>query len=140
MIRNAGLPARVVTTHISALALLFASLAPLAAQSPNAGLVTLPGHVIRALPNATPVPHTPQMDAQPITVTVVLNLSDPAGAAALEQDVTNPNSAIFDRPSAPASSRRVSARPSRPTIPYLTTYNRSASRCPRARRTAERLR
>ena len=95
MIRNAGLPARVVTTHISALALLFASLAPLAAQSPNAGLVALPGHVIRALPNATPVPHTPQMDTQPITVTVVLNLSDPAGAAALEQDVSNPNSANF---------------------------------------------
>ncbi len=95
MIRNAGLPIRKVTTTIPAMALLFASLAPLAAQSPNAGLTTLPGHVIRALPNATPVPHTPQMDEQPITVTVVLNLTDPAGAAALEQDIADPNSANF---------------------------------------------
>ena len=43
------------------------------AQTP--GHASLPGHVIRALANATRLPHTRQMDEEPITVTVVLNLS-----------------------------------------------------------------
>jgi len=65
----------------------------LSAQTP--GSASVPGHVIRALANATRLPHTPQMDEEPITVTVVLRLSDPQGAKALEEEYSTPTSPSY---------------------------------------------
>jgi kumamolisin len=68
---------------------------PLGAQTPDHA--TLPGHVIRALEHATRLPHTPQMDNERITVTVVLKLSDPQGARFLAADYSNPASLNYGR-------------------------------------------
>lgn len=78
-------------------AIFFAAILPLTAQTPVAQTATLPGHVIKSLANATLIPHTPQMDKEQITLTVVLNLSDPASASALRQEMEDPNSANFHR-------------------------------------------
>src|SRR5579863_4147239 len=78
-------------------AIFVAAVLPLTAQTPVAQTATLPGHVIKSLANATLIPHTPQMDKQQITLTVVLNLSDPASASALEQDIEDPYSENFHR-------------------------------------------
>ena len=83
---------------IMGLALLAAfamSASPLGAQP--AGYASLPGHVIRALANATRLPHTGQMDEEPMKVTVVLNLSDPQGAKALEEEYSTPTSLNYRR-------------------------------------------
>jgi len=61
-----------------------------AAQSQDTGLVTLPHHVVAALSSATRLPHTQQMEQDPLTVTVVLNLSDEAGRDALSKDLNDP--------------------------------------------------
>jgi kumamolisin len=74
-----------------------ANVLPLTAQTSVAQTGTLPGHVIKSLANATLVPHTPQMDKEQITLTVVLNLSDPVSASALEQDMEDPYSENFHR-------------------------------------------
>ena len=79
------------------LALLVAVALPLDAQTPATQTITVPGHVINMLPNATRLPHTQEMDDEQIKVTVVLNLSDPAGAAALKEEMRDPGSANFHR-------------------------------------------
>jgi len=76
--------------RLAMLAALAMLASPLGAQTPRNA--SLPGHVIRALANATRLPHTRQMDEEPITVTVVLNLSDPQGAEALEEEYSTPTS------------------------------------------------
>lgn len=76
---------------------LVAAALPLTAQTPVAQTRTLPGHVIQALPNATLVPHTQTMDEEQIKLTVVLALSDPAGAAAFKEDFEDANSANYHR-------------------------------------------
>src|SRR5580698_3519566 len=58
---------------LAALLLFSAAVSPLAAQPAIGQTVTIPGHVIPALANATRLPHTPQIDQDQITVTVVLN-------------------------------------------------------------------
>lgn len=87
-------------THIRRMltcAIFVAAFLPLTAQTPVAQTATLPGHVIKSLANATLIPHTPRMDKEQITLTVVLNLSDSASASALRQDMEDPNSANFKR-------------------------------------------
>jgi hypothetical protein len=81
--------------HMFALAPLLLAALPLGAQTAGTPTGTLPGHVVQALARATRVPHTAQMDEEPITITVMLNLSDPAGASALEQAFVDPNSAKY---------------------------------------------
>ena len=82
--------------RLSVVSLIGALLASaLSAQTP--GSASVPGHVIRALANATRLPHTPQMDEEPITVTVVLSLSDPQGAKALEEEVSTPTSLNYHK-------------------------------------------
>jgi hypothetical protein len=77
----------------SRLALLSAIvLVPLTAQSPVERRATLPGHVLSRLHEAVLMPRTPQMAQEPLTVTVVLSLSDPAGAEALRNEMSDPNS------------------------------------------------
>lgn len=91
---------RVLIAHIRRMlmsAILVAAVLPLTAQTPVAQTATLPGHVVRSLADATRIPHTLQMDKEQITLTVVLNLSDSAGAGALEQDMADPDSASFRR-------------------------------------------
>ena len=68
---------------------------PIAAQTSTAATATWPGHVLPALSNATLKPHTPEMDEDQIKLTVVLGLSDPAGAEAFRQQFEDPNSAKF---------------------------------------------
>lgn len=85
------------THSLTALALSTFLALPLAAQRASSPTVTLPGHVVRSLANATLLPHTAQMDDEPIQLTVVLNLSDPQGAKALEDDVSDPNSQNFGK-------------------------------------------
>lgn len=70
---------------------------PLAAEQTDAARVALPGHVVQSLAKATRVPHAPQMDNEPITLTVVLALSDPAGAKALGDGIADPNSPEYRR-------------------------------------------
>jgi len=67
----------------------------LGAQTAVAPTATLPGHVLQALSGATRIPHTAQMDEEPITLTVMLNLTDPDGAKAVKQDFADPNSANY---------------------------------------------
>src|SRR5580658_4546687 len=67
-------------------------LSPLAAQSTRSQNVTLPGHVLPALSKATRLPRTPLMDQDPLTFSVMLNLSDPAAYDAFRQDFNNPDS------------------------------------------------
>ena len=76
-------------------AFLAAAALPLAAQSPAAPTANLAGHVLPALAHATRLPHSPEMDDERIEFTVMLNLSDPDGAQALERDISNPNSENF---------------------------------------------
>jgi kumamolisin len=68
---------------------------PLAAQQDSGSLVTLPGHVIGTLSNATKLPRTPAAGAEQITFSVVLKLSDPAALDAFEQEFNDPNSAQY---------------------------------------------
>jgi Pro-kumamolisin, activation domain/IPT/TIG domain len=84
-----------------ALALLTVLSSSLFAQTAGVPSVALPGHVIKSLANTTLIPHTTQMDEEPITLTVVLNLSDPAGASALEQEMVDSNSANFQKTISP---------------------------------------
>jgi hypothetical protein len=78
-------------------AFLAAAALPLAAQVPAAPTANLAGHVLPALAHATRLPHSPELDEQPITLTVMLNLSDREGANALERDLRDPNSENFSR-------------------------------------------
>jgi subtilase family serine protease len=96
----ATLKARV--RNLLTLAFALATVLPLAAQAPAAQTATLPGHVVKSLANATLIPHTPQMDEEQIRLTVVLKLSDPVGAGALEQEMADPNSANFHRTISPS--------------------------------------
>jgi len=85
------------TSSLAALGLCTFLALPLAAQRAGSPTVTLPGHVIRSLANATLLPHTSEMDEEPIQLTVVFNLSDPQGAQSLEDDVSDPNSQNFGK-------------------------------------------
>jgi subtilase family serine protease len=71
-------------------ALLFAA-APCNAQE----IVRLQGHVLDVLPYATHLARTPQSAQEPLTLTVMLNWSDPAGFDAFRQDFENPASATY---------------------------------------------
>jgi subtilase family serine protease len=75
-----------------ALLLLCAGALPLTAQTRDAGLVTLPHHVIGNLSDSSRLPHTLQMEQDPIRLTVVLNLSDEAARDAFADDLENPDS------------------------------------------------
>lgn len=68
---------------------------PMAAQLPFGQNTTLPGHVLGILQQATLLPHTPQMEQEPITICAILNLSDPAGSDAFGEDLNNPNSQLY---------------------------------------------
>ncbi|MGB6690664.1 MAG: IPT/TIG domain-containing protein [Terracidiphilus sp.] len=83
-------------------AFLAAAALPLAAQAPVAPTETLAGHVLPALARATRLPHSARMDDEPITLTVMLNLSDEGGAKALEREIGDPNSQNFSRTISPA--------------------------------------
>src|SRR5579863_591040 len=72
-------------------------LLPLAAQSQVGPSVVLPDHVPAILAHATPLPRTPQMDQDPVTVCVMLNLSDEAGFDAAEADFNNPDSPAYHK-------------------------------------------
>jgi kumamolisin len=72
-------------------------MSPLSAQTADDRGVALPGHVVKALARATRLPHAPPMDSAQITLTIVLNLSDPDGAAAFRQDIADPNSPNYHR-------------------------------------------
>jgi kumamolisin len=85
------------TSSLAALGLCTFLALPLAAQRAGSPTLTLPGHVIRSLANATLLPHTSEMDEEPIQLTVVFNLSDPQGAQSLEDDVSDPNSQNFGK-------------------------------------------
>jgi hypothetical protein len=74
-----------------------AAVMPLAAQTAGVQNATLPGHVVSALAQATHLPHAAESDTEPITITVVLNLSDQAGADALKQDFADPISPNFQQ-------------------------------------------
>lgn len=73
---------------------------PVAAQAP--GYATLPGHVARSLANAKQLPHDPQKDEEQMTITIVLNLSDPKGAKALEEEYITPTSPNYHKSISPA--------------------------------------
>lgn len=78
---------------------------PLAAEQAGTATVPLQGHVVKSLANTPPIPHAPQMDNGPITLTVVLALSDAAGAKALEDGIADPNSPDFRKTIRPAEFR-----------------------------------
>ena len=88
---------RPATNLFAALMLSSVLAIPLAAQTASAPNATLPGHVVTSLANAALIPHNSQMDEEPITLTVVLNLSDPGGAKSLELEREDPNSANFHK-------------------------------------------
>ena len=81
--------------YAPALALSIALAMPMAAQTSTAANAALPGHVLPALSRATLKPHTPEMDEEQIKLTVVLGLSDAAGAEAFKQQFEDPNSPTF---------------------------------------------
>ena len=79
--------------------LLFAAaVLPLAAQDQPGALVTLPGHVLNVLPQAVrqaaslAAGQQADVNQQPLTLTVVLNLSDRAAFEAFATDFENPDS------------------------------------------------
>jgi pro-kumamolisin-like protein/IPT/TIG domain-containing protein len=82
-----------VLRRVLRILLLGALVAPLGAQSPDA--VRLPGHVAAALSRATRLAHDPRRDTETLYVTVALKLSDPQGAAAFEEEYSNPASPGF---------------------------------------------
>ena len=66
-------------------------------QGTGTPTAVLPGHVVKYIENATLLPHTNEMDEEPIQLTIVLTLADPAGAKVLEQEMADPNSLNFGR-------------------------------------------
>ena len=60
-------------------------------------LVRLPGHVLPALTGATPVPATPGVDAEPLTLTLVLKREDQAGFDQYLRDVNDLSSPNYRR-------------------------------------------
>jgi subtilase family serine protease len=60
--------------------------------------VTLSGHVPPILSQATVLPRTPPMDQDPLTVCVMLNLSDRAAYEAFRRDFNDPNSPNYRKP------------------------------------------
>ena len=79
------------------LLLVLAAAYTLAAQPSTGANVTLPGHVIAALANATALPRTPANSQQAVTITLVLNLSDTAGRDAWAKDFQDPSSPNYRR-------------------------------------------
>jgi hypothetical protein len=80
------------------LALVFAAaLLPLSAQSPFERRAALPGHVLPKLREATALPRSLETLQQPLTVTVMLNLSDKAGADELRREMNDPNSVQYHK-------------------------------------------
>ena len=85
-------------TCVPRLALVFAAaLGPLAAQSPFQQRVSLPGHVLPKLRDATLLPRTAAMLQEPFTFTILLNLSDRAGADAFHKEMSDPASAQYHK-------------------------------------------
>src|SRR5438552_2236240 len=60
-------------------------------------LVRLPGHVLPALKGATLAPAAAGAEAQPLTLTIVLNRTDPIGFARYLHEVYDPGSPGFHR-------------------------------------------
>ena len=54
--------------------------------------VFLAGHVLGILPNATPLPRDPQKGQEPLTICVLLNVSDQEGFDAFGRDFSDPSS------------------------------------------------
>jgi len=76
-------------------ALVFQWAGPASAATPSEPLVRLPGHVLAAITTARPLPPTPGADAQPITLTIVLNRADQVGFDRYLRDVNEPKSPGF---------------------------------------------
>jgi len=73
-----------------------AASAPLPPEAGALGeMVRLPGHVLPALKEATPVPPTPGADADPFTLTVALRRTDQVGFDHYLQEVYDPHSPEF---------------------------------------------
>jgi hypothetical protein len=83
-----------------ALVALIFPLLPVTAQMP--GYATLPGHVVGSLAYAKQLPHDPLKDEEQMSITVVLNLTDPQGAEALKEEYTTPTSPHFHKSITPA--------------------------------------
>src|ERR1700676_3014995 len=72
-------------------------LLPMAAHAQAGPTVALPDHVMGILTHATPLPRTPQMDQDSLTVCVMLNLSDQSGFDAFEMDFNDPSSPNYHK-------------------------------------------
>lgn len=73
-------------------------LLPLAALAQTGPTVILPDHVPAILAHATPLPRTPRMGQDPVTVCVMLNRSDQAGFDAAQKDFNDPDSPAYHKP------------------------------------------
>ena len=71
-----------------------AGAAPTSAQAPSPS-VRLPSHVLGALSSASRLSRSPSASGEPVTLTLVLNRSDPAAFDAYLRDVQDPHSASF---------------------------------------------
>jgi len=91
-----GPKVNLLISRLMVLLWLSAGVVPLTAQSQDARPVTLPGHVIRTLAEANRLPRTQQVAQDPLSVTVVLNLSDEAGRDALAKDLNDPDSPYYN--------------------------------------------
>ncbi len=88
--------------RVGTLAILFMLFLAFGAKAQQPPLITLPGHMLPALSRAQPAEpieaatlRAKSAVTAPITLTVVLRRSDPAGFGAYLQDVYNPESANF---------------------------------------------
>jgi hypothetical protein len=93
-----GRPAKLTAGEFLKRVLLFAPiLFPMAVPAQSLPTATLPGHVLGILPNATPLPRDPAAGQQPLTLGVLLNLSDQAGFDAFGKDFKDPNSPNYHK-------------------------------------------
>jgi hypothetical protein len=93
--------------HLRSLALagallLALAVSPLAARAQVPPAARLPGHVLRVLPSATKLPRDPSAGDRPLTLSVLLDWSDPAGFAAYTKSVEDPKSPNYRRTTSPA--------------------------------------
>jgi hypothetical protein len=66
-----------------------------AVQASAQDTVRLQGHVVDVLQQAVHLVRTPQSVEEPLTLTVMLNWSDPAGFDSFRQSFENPTSASY---------------------------------------------
>ena len=79
-------------------ALLISLVSVTGTAQPRAASVTLPGHVPAVVASASAQPRDPQAANQPITLTVMLNLTDQAGFKAFEASLQDPTSPNYGHP------------------------------------------